>query len=76
MTYCLTSVSHHFSPLLQVSERAEGGMERNDVLRQYNYPAMTKTQSRDGSTFKLHVEAGEFTDSVISVLLGTLNLLS
>lgn len=31
---------------------------------------MTKTQTREGSSFKLHVEAGEFTDSVISVLLG------
>jgi ATP-binding cassette subfamily E protein 1 len=31
---------------------------------------MTKTQSRDGSTFKLHIDKGEFTDSEIIVLLG------
>lgn len=31
---------------------------------------MTKTQSKDNSTFILHVEGGEFTDSEIIVLLG------
>ena len=32
----------------------------------YSYPAMTKTQG----SFKLSVEAGEFTDSEILVMLG------
>lgn len=32
----------------------------------YGYPAMTKTQG----SFSLHVEAGEFTDSEILVMLG------
>jgi ATP-binding cassette subfamily E protein 1 len=31
---------------------------------------MTKVQTRDGSSFKLNIEAGEFTDSEIIVLLG------
>lgn len=39
-------------------------------MKQYRYPAMTKIQSRDGSSFKLNIEAGEFTDSEIIVLLG------
>ncbi|OAV91994.1 ABC transporter E family member 2 [Puccinia triticina 1-1 BBBD Race 1] len=34
--------------------------------RSYKYPAMTKTQGN----FKLHVEAGNFTDSEIIVMLG------
>lgn len=34
--------------------------------RSYQYPAMTKTQGN----FKLHVEAGNFTDSEIIVMLG------
>ncbi|GAA5913844.1 hypothetical protein JCM8208_004768 [Rhodotorula glutinis] len=42
----------------------------DDVLaektRRYNYPAMTKTQGN----FKLHLDAGSFTDSEIIVLLG------
>lgn len=54
----------------QVSERAEAGPEKKDVLKQYRYPSMTKTQSRDGSSFILHVKEGEFTDSEIIVLLG------
>jgi ATP-binding cassette, sub-family E, member 1 len=39
-------------------------------MKNYSYPSMTKTQERDGSKFVLHVEAGEFTDSEIIVLLG------
>jgi ATP-binding cassette subfamily E protein 1 len=55
----------------QVSERAEAGdMGKNDVMNQYSYPTMTKTQSKDDSKFILHVEGGEFTDSEIIVLLG------
>lgn len=54
----------------KVSERAEAGPEKRDILKQYSYPAMTKTQSRDGSSFILHIEKGEFTDSEIIVLLG------
>jgi ATP-binding cassette subfamily E protein 1 len=54
-----------------VSERAEAGdMGKNDVMSQYSYPTMTKTQSKDDSKFILHVEGGEFTDSEIIVLLG------
>ncbi len=54
----------------KVSERAESGPDKNDVMKQYKYPSMTKTQSRDDSTFILHVDEGEFTDSEIIVLLG------
>jgi ATP-binding cassette subfamily E protein 1 len=39
-------------------------------MKNYSYPAMTKTQSRKESKFILHVEPGEFTDSEIIVLLG------
>jgi len=39
-------------------------------MREYSYPSMTKTQTNDESKFILHVEAGEFTDSEIIVLLG------
>jgi ATP-binding cassette subfamily E protein 1 len=39
-------------------------------MRDYSYPSMTKTQSNENSKFILHVEAGEFTDSEIIVLLG------
>jgi len=53
----------------KVSERAEAE-DKKDVMSQYSYPTMTKTQSREGSKFILHVERGEFTDSEIIVLLG------
>jgi ATP-binding cassette subfamily E protein 1 len=53
----------------QVSERADV-TEKDSTMKQYSYPNMTKVQSRDGSSFKLHVQAGEFTDSEIIVLLG------
>lgn len=39
-------------------------------MKQYSYPSMTKTQTRGEAKFILHVEAGEFTDSEIIVLLG------
>jgi ATP-binding cassette, sub-family E, member 1 len=54
----------------QVSERAEEQDKKGETKRGYRYPAMTKTQARDASKFILHVEAGEFTDSEIIVLLG------
>jgi ATP-binding cassette, sub-family E, member 1 len=55
----------------QVSERAEeGGSKKNDTMQNYSYPTMTKTQERPGAKFILHVDAGEFTDSEIIVLLG------
>mmetsp|Transcript_29058 Transcript_29058/g.84165 ORF Transcript_29058/g.84165 Transcript_29058/m.84165 type:complete len:660 (-) Transcript_29058:136-2115(-) len=55
----------------KVSERAEAGVgESDDIMKQYNYPNMTKTQTRDASKFVLHVEEGSFTDSEIIVLLG------
>jgi ATP-binding cassette subfamily E protein 1 len=43
---------------------------KNDVMKSYSYPAMTKTQRRGKSQFILHVEEGGFTDSEIIVLLG------
>lgn len=54
----------------KVSERAEAGLDKKDLMKSYSYPTMTKTQSREGSKFILHVEKGEFTDSEIIVLLG------
>jgi ATP-binding cassette subfamily E protein 1 len=56
---------------IQVSERAESGEEgKNDIMRSYSYPSMTRTQTRGKSKFILHVEDGTFTDSEIIVLLG------
>jgi ATP-binding cassette subfamily E protein 1 len=43
---------------------------KSDVMSTYNYPNMTKTQSKGSSRFILHVEEGTFTDSEIIVLLG------
>eukprot|EP00558_Chaetoceros_sp_UNC1202_P005468 CAMPEP_0197240768 /NCGR_PEP_ID=MMETSP1429-20130617/6977_1 /TAXON_ID=49237 /ORGANISM="Chaetoceros sp., Strain UNC1202" /LENGTH=658 /DNA_ID=CAMNT_0042700473 /DNA_START=46 /DNA_END=2022 /DNA_ORIENTATION=+ len=54
----------------KVSERAETEDAKNDVMRSYSYPTMTKTQSRGKSRFILHVQKGNFTDSEILVLLG------
>eukprot|EP00567_Pseudictyota_dubia_P013138 CAMPEP_0197438540 /NCGR_PEP_ID=MMETSP1175-20131217/5507_1 /TAXON_ID=1003142 /ORGANISM="Triceratium dubium, Strain CCMP147" /LENGTH=656 /DNA_ID=CAMNT_0042968291 /DNA_START=127 /DNA_END=2097 /DNA_ORIENTATION=+ len=54
----------------KVSERAEADTEKNDVMRSYSYPTMTKTMARGQSKFILHVEEGSFTDSEIIVLLG------
>ncbi|GMH80505.1 hypothetical protein TL16_g08572, partial [Triparma laevis f. inornata] len=56
----------------KVSERAEAEQEgaKNDVLSTFNYPAMTKTQTKGTAKFILHVESGSFTDSEIIVLLG------
>eukprot|EP00698_Gefionella_okellyi_P004272 TRINITY_DN13961_c0_g1_i1.p1 TRINITY_DN13961_c0_g1~~TRINITY_DN13961_c0_g1_i1.p1 ORF type:complete len:604 (-),score=165.39 TRINITY_DN13961_c0_g1_i1:66-1877(-) len=49
----------------KMGETAEGedGIKR---FARYSYPEMTKTQG----DFKLHVQAGEFTDSEIIVMLG------
>lgn len=54
----------------KVSERAEDDSAKKDVMRDYNYPSMTKTMKRGTSQFILHVQKGEFTDSEIIVLLG------
>lgn len=54
----------------KVSERAEDDSGKKDVMRDYNYPSMTKTMKRGTSQFILHVQGGEFTDSEIIVLLG------
>ena len=55
----------------KVSERADANDDsKNDVMRNYSYPDMTRTQTRGQSKFILHVEAGSFTDSEIIVLLG------
>lgn len=43
---------------------------KNERLAQYAYPQMTKTMTQKDNQFILHVEAGEFTDSEIIVLLG------
>ena len=54
----------------KISERAVEGVGSNDAMKSYNYPSMTRTQTRGESSFILHVEAGTFTDSEIIVLLG------
>jgi len=54
----------------KVSERAEGVEVKNDIMKSYSYPSMTKTQTRGKSKFILHVKEGLFTDSEIIVLLG------
>eukprot|EP00980_Cylindrotheca_fusiformis_P003179 scaffold721_cov131-Cylindrotheca_fusiformis.AAC.69 len=54
----------------EVSERAEAGDINDDVMKQYYYPNMTKTQRREKSKFILHIDEGSFTDSEIIVLLG------
>ena len=53
-----------------MSERAEGVEVKNDIMKSYSYPSMTKTQTRGKSKFILHVKEGLFTDSEIIVLLG------
>lgn len=54
----------------KVSERAEAEIGKNDVMRNYSYPNMTKTMRKGTAQFILHVENGTFTDSEIIVLLG------
>mmetsp|Transcript_26140 Transcript_26140/g.38692 ORF Transcript_26140/g.38692 Transcript_26140/m.38692 type:complete len:655 (-) Transcript_26140:1783-3747(-) len=54
----------------KVSQRAEVEDGKNDIMKSYSYPTMTKTQRRGKSQFILHVEKGAFTDSEIIVLLG------
>lgn len=54
---------------VQVSERAEAD-RKEDTMKEYSYPKMTRTQTRGNDKFILHVDAGEFTDSEIIVLLG------
>jgi len=56
----------------KVSQRATETVDgsKNDVMKAYTYPTMTKTQRRGKSQFILHVESGGFTDSEIIVLLG------
>eukprot|EP00560_Eucampia_antarctica_P008303 CAMPEP_0197826710 /NCGR_PEP_ID=MMETSP1437-20131217/3620_1 /TAXON_ID=49252 ORGANISM="Eucampia antarctica, Strain CCMP1452" /NCGR_SAMPLE_ID=MMETSP1437 /ASSEMBLY_ACC=CAM_ASM_001096 /LENGTH=660 /DNA_ID=CAMNT_0043427259 /DNA_START=179 /DNA_END=2161 /DNA_ORIENTATION=+ len=55
----------------KVSERADDNDDsKNDTMKSYSYPAMTKTQRNKKSKFILHVETGSFTDSEIIVLLG------
>jgi ATP-binding cassette subfamily E protein 1 len=54
----------------KVSERAERIDDKHDVMRSYSYPGMTKTQENGKSKFILHIDAGQFTDSEIIVLLG------
>eukprot|EP00842_Homolaphlyctis_polyrhiza_P006382 jgi/Hompol1/6745/HPOL_005063-RA len=49
----------------RLAETAEDKFE-NEKVRRYQYPAMTKTQGE----FTLDIDAGEFTDSEIIVMLG------
>ena len=53
-------------PHLQVAEAASEMDGDQKKFSNYSYPAMTKTQG----SFRLNVEAGEFTDSEILVMLG------
>ncbi|KAL4429831.1 hypothetical protein ABPG77_010948 [Micractinium sp. CCAP 211/92] len=50
----------------KVSDQGTEGDEEQKKFLNYKYPAMSKTQG----SFTLHVEAGEFTDSEIIVMLG------
>lgn len=57
----------------KVSERqveTDVGLGKADKMSQYDYPGMTKTQTRGTAKFILHIEPGSFTDSEIIVLLG------
>lgn len=56
----------------KVSERAEADSKdgKSDIMRNYSYPSMTKTQTSKLAKFILHIEEGAFTDSEIIVLLG------
>ena len=51
---------------MQVAEAASEMDGDQKKFSNYSYPAMTKTQG----SFQLSVEAGEFTDSEILVMLG------
>jgi ATP-binding cassette subfamily E protein 1 len=60
------------SMTFKISQRAEAGGElgKNDVMRSYNYPSMTKTMTKGMAKFIRYFEGGMFTDSEIIVLLG------
>ena len=66
----LSHFLHYFLSFPKVSQRAEAEQIKNDVMKSYSYPNMTKTMRRGKSQFILHVEEGGFTDSEIIVLLG------
>mmetsp|Transcript_9512 Transcript_9512/g.14319 ORF Transcript_9512/g.14319 Transcript_9512/m.14319 type:complete len:624 (-) Transcript_9512:258-2129(-) len=55
----------NFKLTTQTDEPIESGR-----TAMYQYPAMTKTMRQGQQVFKLHVEAGSFTDSEIVVMLG------
>ena len=54
----------------KVAQTAEDTIKRGKRDAQYQYSAMTKTLQGKGHTFKLHVEAGNFSESEIIVMLG------
>ena len=54
----------------KVAQTAEDTVIHGKRDAQYNYEAMTKTLQGKGHTFKLHVEAGNFSESEIIVMLG------
>ncbi|KNC46707.1 ABC transporter E family member 2 [Thecamonas trahens ATCC 50062] len=56
----------------KVAETAEEDEADDSRFRRYSYPSMVKTfhDKKTSSSFKLNVEAGEFTDAEIVVMLG------
>jgi len=54
----------------KVSQNAEDEKQQSEKTRLYSYPTMTKTMSTGDKSFKLNVEAGQFSDSEIVVMLG------
>mmetsp|Transcript_13980 Transcript_13980/g.28652 ORF Transcript_13980/g.28652 Transcript_13980/m.28652 type:complete len:633 (+) Transcript_13980:118-2016(+) len=55
----------------KVSQNADvGPAAGGERMKQFTYPTMTKTMTSKGNSFILHIEAGDFADSEIIVLLG------
>ena len=54
----------------KVAQTAEDAQKRGKRDGHFTYEAMTKTLQGKGHTFKLHVEAGNFSESEIIVMLG------
>lgn len=52
--------------LIQVAEAPQETLEEIQTYHRYHYPTMSKTLGN----FKLSVQAGDFTDSQIVVMLG------
>ena len=54
----------------KVAQSADDVLKKGKRDARYEYSAMTKTLQGKGHTFKLHVEAGNFSESEIIVMLG------